>query len=291
MSYQSITPSEAAAFIEDHDVVILDVRTPQEYEQLGHIPGSWLLPVDLIASAPALLPDDGRAVLVYCEHGVRSVSAARWLATAGIANVINMTGGMSRWSGPREYDAGRLRGPSGWLLENADLLPRGGRVLDVAAGRGRHALLLAAAGFSVHAIDRDAAALTTIANVSRAAELAITTEVLDLEDGTEGRTVPALSEVERSLALAADSYDAILVFNYLHRPLMPALSAALKPGGVIFYETFLIGQAERGHPKNPAFLLQPGELATLVSPLTILRSREGDVDGNLVASIVARREA
>jgi rhodanese-related sulfurtransferase len=291
MSYQSITPSEAAAFIEDHDVVILDVRTPQEYEQLGHIPGSWLLPVDLIASAPALLPDDGRAVLVYCEHGVRSVSAARWLATAGIANVINMTGGMSRWSGPREYDAGRLRGPSGWLLENADLLPRGGRVLDVAAGRGRHALLLAAAGFSVHAIDRDAAALTTIANVSRAAELAITTEVLDLEDGTEGRTVPALSEVEGSLALAADSYDAILVFNYLHRPLMPALSAALKPGGVIFYETFLIGQAERGHPKNPAFLLQPGELATLVSPLTILRSREGDVDGNLVASIVARREA
>jgi rhodanese-related sulfurtransferase len=291
MSYQSITPSEAAAFIEDHDVVILDVRTPQEYEQLGHIPGSWLLPVDLIASAPALLPDDGRAVLVYCEHGVRSVSAARWLATAGIANVINMTGGMSRWSGPREYDAGRLRGPSGWLLENADLLPRGGRVLDVAAGRGRHALLLAAAGFSVHAIDRDAAALTTIANVSRAAELAVTTEALDLEDGTEGRTVPALSEVEGSLALAADSYDAILVFNYLHRPLMPALSAALKPGGVIFYETFLIGQAERGHPKNPAFLLQPGELATLVSPLTILRSREGDVDGNLVASIVARREA
>lgn len=295
MSYQSISPTEAAVLIADRDVVILDVRTPQEYAELGHIPGAWLLPVDLIASAPALLPDDGREVLVYCEHGVRSVAAAQWLAAAGIRNIVNMSGGMSRWSGPREHDAGRVRGPAGWLLENADLLPRGGRVLDVAAGRGRHALLLGAAGFSVRAIDRDESALAAMAKVATAAGLAVDTEVRDLEPTigltpitTEGRDFPGLSAVESSLG--QNLYDGILVFNYLYRPLMPALREALKPGGVLFYETFLVGQAERGHPRNPAFLLQPGELTALVAPLTVLRSREGDVDGNLVASVVARRE-
>lgn len=277
MSYQSISPSEAAALIDTRaDLAILDVRTPQEYEQLGHIPGAWLLPVDLIACAPALLPDDGRPVLVYCEHGVRSVAAARWLDAAGVPNVINMSGGMSRWAGERDYDPGRLCGPSAWLLDNADLLPRGGRVLDVAAGRGRHALLLGAAGFLVHAIDRDQTALAGMAGFGRTAGLDVTTAAQDLESGRP--------------VLARDAYDAVLVFNYLHRPLMAAIRDALKPGGVLFYETFLIGQAERGQPKNPAFLLQPGELAALIQPLTLLRTREGEVDGNLVASIVARRE-
>lgn len=276
MSYQSISPSEVEPLLAQGDVVVLDVRTPSEYEELGHIPGAWLLPVDLIASAPAVLPDDRRAVLVYCEHGIRSASAARWLEGAGIANVINMTGGMSRWSGPREHGPGRVRGPSGWLLDNAGLLPRHGRVLDVAAGRGRHALLLAAAGFSVDAVDRDEAALASIARVASAAALDVSTRTQDLE-------------ADRQSPLG--SYDAVLVFNYLHRPLMGALREAVKPGGVLFYETFLAGQAERGHPKNPAFLLQAGELAELVAPLTILRSREGDVDGNLVSSVVARRNS
>lgn len=279
MSYKSVSPSEAAALIDERAVVILDVRTPQEYEDLGHIPGAWLLPLDLIASAPAVLPDDGRAVLVYCEHGVRSVTAAQWLAAAGVRNVINMSGGMSRWTGAREHEPGRVRGPSGWLLATADLLPRGGRVLDVAAGRGRHALLLAGAGFSVHAVDADASALAALVSVAQAAGLDVSTETLDLE-------AKPLAHVG-----SAAAYDAVLVFNYLHRPLMPAIAASVAPGGVLIYETFLAGQAERGHPTNPAYLLQPGELATLVAPLTVLRSREGDVDGRLVSSVAARREA
>ena len=66
------------------EVTVLDVRTPGEYEQLGHIPEAWLLPVDLMASAPAVLPNDDRPVLVYCEHGVRSVAASQLLSAAGI---------------------------------------------------------------------------------------------------------------------------------------------------------------------------------------------------------------
>jgi 2-polyprenyl-3-methyl-5-hydroxy-6-metoxy-1,4-benzoquinol methylase len=164
--------------------------------------------------------------------------------------------------------------PSAWLLQNADLLRAGGDVLDVAAGRGRQALWLAAAGFRVHAIDRDQAALAWLDRVARDAGWSVLTSVQDLEQRPH---------------LAHSAYDGVLVFNYLYRPLMPAIREAVRPGGVLVYETFLVGQAERGHPKNPAFLLRPGELAELVAPLTIVRSREGEVNGNLVASIVAIR--
>lgn len=75
-----------------------------------------------------------------------------------------------------------------------------------------------------------------------------------------------------------------LVFHYLHRPLMPALCAALAPGGRLFYETFT---TERGHPGNPAFLLQAGELPALVAPLTVVGSSEGEFDRRFIASVVA----
>ena len=72
--FRTITHEEARALLADGRALALDVRTPGEYEGLGHIPGAWLMPVDLVASAPAVLPDDGRPILVYCEHGVRSVA-------------------------------------------------------------------------------------------------------------------------------------------------------------------------------------------------------------------------
>ena len=223
-----------------------------------------------------MLPADGRPILVYCEHGVRSVAAARLLAEAGVEGVLNLAGGLAPWTGPREFGPCVRRGPSPWLIENADLLPRGGKVLDVACGRGRHALLLASAGFEVHAIDRNPEAIAFLETTAKRLHLTIACEVIDLESGDP----PALAE---------SAYDAIVVFNYLHRPLMPALCAALEPGGRLFYETFTTRQAERAHPKNPAFLLEDGELARLVAPLTVLRSREGDVDGRFVASVVAER--
>ena len=74
--FRTIDHDEARSLIEAGAVTVLDVRTPGEYAQLGHIPGAWLMPVDLVASAPAVLPDDGKPVLVYCEHGVRSVAAS-----------------------------------------------------------------------------------------------------------------------------------------------------------------------------------------------------------------------
>jgi rhodanese-related sulfurtransferase len=276
-NYRSVTPNEAESLVDGGAVHVLDVRTPEEYSRLGHIPGAWLLPVDLIPSAPAVLPRSGRPVLVYCEHGVRSVAACRWLARAGVAPLLNMSGGMSTWTGPRAFGEGTLHGPSSWLLQNAGLLPSGGHVLDIAAGRGRHALLLAAARFQVTAIDRDASALEDLARTAEAVGLTVVTMTRDLE-------------IEGPVDLGDALFDVALVFNYLHRPLFPAILRALAPGGLLLYETFLTAKAERGHPKNPAFLLEPGELTARVAPLTVLRSREGEYDGRLVASVVARRD-
>jgi rhodanese-related sulfurtransferase len=257
-------------------ITVIDVRTPREYAELGHIPGALLIPVDLIACAPAILKDDEQRVLVYCEHGVRSRAASEILGAAGVKEVLNLAGGLEPWRGAREFGPGAISGPSTWLLENADLLPRGGRVLDVACGKGRHALLLAGAGFDVTAIDRNADAIDRLRVIAERLGFPIATHVIDLE------TDPPPD-------LGSQSYDAILGFNYLHRRLMPALRHAIKTGGRIFYETFTTRQAERGHPRNPAFLLEPGELEELMRPLTIVRSREGDIDGRWIASVVAER--
>ena len=276
-TFRTIDHDEARSLVGADAATMLDVRTPGEYEQLGHIPHAWLLPVDLIASAPAVLPKDDRPVLVYCEHGVRSAAASQLLAAAGIDRVLNLAGGLAGWTGPREFGPGVLRGPSPWLLQNADLLVRGGRVLDVACGRGRHTLLMASAGFDVHAIDRNPEAIVFVTDTADRLGVKLQADVIDLE-------------TEPPPALPSAAYDAVLVFNYLHRPLMPAIRAAVKPRGLIFYETFTKRQAERGHPRNPAFLLDDGELARLLAPFTILRSREEEIDGRFIASAVARRD-
>ena len=174
------------------------------------------------------------------------------------------------------HTSGALRGPSSWLIDNADLLPRGGKILDVACGTGRHALLLASAGFDVRAIDRDPDKIAFLRSTADRLALRLQATVVDLE-------------TDPSPDLGSSAFDAVMVFNYLHRALMPALREAVKPGGRIFYETFTIAQAERGHPRNPDFLLREGELAHQVAPFAILRSREGEFDGRFIASAVAKR--
>jgi rhodanese-related sulfurtransferase len=271
---RSVSPQEAERLIAE-GAHVLDVRTAEEFAQLGHVPSARLLPLHLVAAAPAVVPEDGRPLVVYCEHGVRSRQAAAFLARAGMPGVVNMAGGMSAWSGPREYGEGSIDGPCSWLLANADLLPRGGRALDVACGRGRHALLLAAAGIGVHALDRDAARIASLAAIADRLALPIAAEVVDLEEETAD--------------MGRDVYDLVLVVHYLHRPLFPALVRALAPDGLLVYETFTTAQAQRGKPSNPAFLLAPGELPALVAPLQVLRQREGEFEGRMVAGIVARK--
>ena len=171
--------------------------------------------------------------------------------------------------------------PEPWLTDNQDLLPGSGQALDVASGRGRHALWLAAKGLVTVAIDCDPDAVQFLNYEGRRLGLPATAAVVDLErvdvDGLEGLPLPSKG-----------AFDVIVVVHYLHRPLFPALRAALRPGGVLVYETFTKAQAARGKPCSPAFLLDSGELATLVAPLEILRAREGYFNDRWVSSVVAR---
>lgn len=118
---------------------------------------------------------------------------------------------------------------------------KGGRVLDLACGQGRHARLLAGLGFDVAAVDRNFEAILKLSDVP-----GVTATQLDLE----GDEWP----------LAGRTFDGIVVTNYLWRPRLPDVLALLAPGGVLIYETFMLGNEAYGKPSSPAFLLRPGEL-------------------------------
>lgn len=168
-----------------------------------------------------------------------------------------------------------MSAPSSWLVHHAGLLPREGRALDVASGRGRHALWLAERGFTTLALDRDREAIRELNAAADERRLPFRAEVRDLESSDN--------------PFGGDTYDIVVVVHYLHRPLFPALIDAVAPGGLLVYETFTRAQAARGKPTNPDFLLQPGELLELVRPLDVLASREGDFEGRMIASVIARR--
>ena len=165
--------------------------------------------------------------------------------------------------------------PSRWLVDHAHLLPLTGDALDVASGRGRNALWLAGRGLQTHAIDRDLAAVEQLRTHAAALGLPLRAEAMDLE--CEGAMLPVAA------------YDLVVVVHYLHRPLFPQLTRALRPGGLLVYETFTRAQAARGKPRNPAFLLEPGELRALVQPLAISAEREGEFEGKMLSSVIARR--
>ena len=144
--------------------------------------------------------------------------------------------------------------PSDWLRRFAHLLRPGGSVLDVACGSGRHVRWLARQGFAVTGIDRDAAATEPLRAV---AEIV----VADLEAAP--------------WPLPGRRFDAVVVTNYLWRPLWPALRAALGGGGVLVYETFAHGQHLIGRPSRPDFLLQPGELLQAFDGLHVVAYEDG----------------
>lgn len=133
-------------------------------------------------------------------------------------------------------------------------------MLDLAAGGGRHVQLLRHSGYRVVAVDRDTAALRAAFADDPLCDII----EQDLEDGSPWRL--------------GDGYHAIVVANYLWRPLLPALASALAPQGVLIYETFMVGNERLGKPANPDFLLRPGELlAAFFGRLGIIAFEQGAV--------------
>jgi SAM-dependent methyltransferase len=166
-----------------------------------------------------------------------------------------------------------LARPSPWIERFAPLVAPGSCVLDVACGQGRHARLFARLGHRVVAVDRDAAALAAIAG-----EANVQTRELDLEAGHP--------------VFAGERFDAIVVANYLHRPLLAELIAALAADGVLLYETFARGNEAFGRPRHPEFLLAEDELLERVSPaLTVVAFEQGLVGAPGSAAVVQRLAA
>jgi SAM-dependent methyltransferase len=131
--------------------------------------------------------------------------------------------------------------PSAWVSRWARCIPAGSLVLDLACGSGRHSRYLAALGYQVLAVDRDARALEGLRGLAR-----IETLVADLESA--------------AWPLPGRTFGGVVVANYLHRPLFADIVAALAPGGALIYETFAVGNERFGKPSNAAFLLRTGEL-------------------------------
>lgn len=161
----------------------------------------------------------------------------------------------------------------GELREAARLGP----VVDVACGRGRHALAAARDGLSTVGVDRNPDFLAELRVRSDAEALPLEGVRWDLE-------------TPLGLPFAPGRCGAILVFRFLYRPLAPILSDLLASGGLLFYETFTTAQLERGSgPRNPAFLLEPGELPGLFPSLEIMSFDEGLRDDAVTARLLAKR--
>lgn len=143
--------------------------------------------------------------------------------------------------------------PSDWIERWCHLLPPHSEVLDLACGHGRHMHFLQQHGHSVLGLDRDPAALQTAS--------------------AYGQVLQA--DVEKEAWPLTQRFDAVLVTNYLWRPVWPALLDSLKPGGVLLYETFAQGNETVGRPARPEFLLRRGELLQLCAGLHVVAFEQG----------------
>jgi SAM-dependent methyltransferase len=140
---------------------------------------------------------------------------------------------------------------SSWVRRFLPLIPKNqGPVLDLACGAGRHTRLLLDAGYEVWALDKDAALLEPLE------ALGARCFQVDLESAVEA------NELTESMnwPFEAGLFAGVIVTNYLYRPLLPNLTDSLKNQGILIYETFALGNEAFGRPKNPNFLLRPGEL-------------------------------
>ena len=151
--------------------------------------------------------------------------------------------------------------PSAWVRRFAPLVRSGGAVLDLACGGGRHSRLFLDHGHPVTAIDRD----ISQARMAEGAELI----AADLEDGSPW-------------PLDGRRFAAVVITNYLWRPLFPTLLASLEPDGMLLYETFALGNEAFGRPHNPDHLLARGELLRLAEGLTVIAYQDGIEDGHKV---------
>ncbi len=164
------------------------------------------------------------------------------------------------------------REPSEWLVENALLLTGKGRALDIACGEGRNAVYAASMGYDVLGIDISEAGIRKTETLAREKNVFVETRVTDLDE----------------YELTDNTFDLVLCFNFLDRKLFPGIRRALKPGGLIFYETFNLDHLKYTSFKRE-WVLEYNELLEQFKNFRILRYREVNRDETGFASITAQK--
>jgi len=152
-----------------------------------------------------------------------------------------------------------------------------GPVLDLACGDGHNGLFLAGLGLPVILADRSSEALAKAKKSAAGKGFPVTFREIDLETGEN--------------PLEEEHYRGVLVFRYLHRPLIPCIKKGIRKGGILIYETFTTKQARYGRPHNPDFLLKPGELSGWFKDWQLIYYFEGLLENppRAMARIVCRK--
>lgn len=269
-----VPPAEAEAL--RARALVLDARGPAAFAR-GHLPGAGRLAPEEFRERRAELPPRTAAVLVVHDDPAAAREAATALAALGYRDVRWLDAPLAALA-DGHADAGppaRLWRPSPFLERVRDRLPAG-RALDLACGSGRDAVHLALHGWTSEGWDHDPDALERARSLAAREGVTIATRVVELE-----RAAPPAD---------GGPWDVIVVVRFLHRPLLPWIERALAPGGALVYETFRAGQERHGRPKNPRFLLAPGELRAAFPALEVEHYEEDEpAGGPVLARVLARR--
>jgi rhodanese-related sulfurtransferase len=287
---------------------ILDVRAEARFAA-GHAAGAANIPLEELAARSHELPPKGASVNLFDDDPERRRQAAEALRLRGYAvREVSLSAGELRQSGPSRA---RLWRPSPFLVEALEYIRQTSiaegrmarRALDLACGAGREAVYLALAGYEVDAVDVLPDALARAQDLARRCGVRLSTIQQDLK---------------RSPALPAERYDMVIVFRFLHRPLLPAIGRSVAPGGFIVYEAFhrqdagacgrachggggggravgspaasAAGSNNKGCRGGPGRTFQDGELAAAFDGFEPLIARDGvERDGRVFSQLLARR--
>jgi len=201
-----------------------------------------------------------------------------------------MPSSQSEWDAKHRLAAEAPRAePAGIVRELLPLLPMG-EALDLACGTGRHTMLLAARGQHVTGVDWSGAALEILETHARAARVPVhCTHSLGVAGRSNRGSIEIVQANLEEITLPERSYDLILCIRYLQRSLFPQICRALRPGGMVLFETYTRAQlAFVGGPQHPDHLLEPGELRNAFPDLCVLFYRELCA-GQGIASLAAKK--
>ncbi len=265
----------------ENNIGLIDLRSSDDFIRL-HIKGSCSIPWSRLQNSMHELPANHHPIAIM-GHQDQLVSAEVFLLSKGYQLVDKVIADSALFSNKENnpllekgHQSSQLWQANPFLQEVIGQIEsriKGRTALDLAAGAGRDSVYLAKRGWHVTALDINEDSLQRCQHLARSNQVELTTLSRDLEGSS-----PELNDL---------SADLVLVMRYLHRPLFPVIDQMISPGGAIIVSTFMIGCEQFGSPRNPNYLLAPGELSSTFSNYQIIVDEQRKLaDGRPVALFV-----